>query len=259
MTKNLEGRIALVTGSSRGLGAGIARRLASEGAVVAVNYHRDGAAAAVVVDDIIQAGGHAASFKASIEDLAAVDAMVDAVNHELGSVDLLVSNAGMASKGGAVADTDPEEFARLMSVHAMGPLHLIRRLLPDMRTHGRSDVIAISSATVNDAPANSAPYTMAKAALEMLTRTLAREERSHGVRVNIVAPGLIDTDMGARLVRAVKGGRDIADIQGDFPFGRVCQAEDVAGLVAFLASKDGGYLTGQRFVVDGGGPTPAIF
>jgi NAD(P)-dependent dehydrogenase (short-subunit alcohol dehydrogenase family) len=100
---------------------------------------------------------------------------------------------------------------------------------------------------------------MAKAALEVAIRTLAREERGNGIRANIVAPGLVDTDMGSRLVSAVHGGQKLSDLKAHFPFGHVCQPEDVAAAVAFLISEDGSYITGQRIVVDGGGPDPAIF
>jgi NAD(P)-dependent dehydrogenase (short-subunit alcohol dehydrogenase family) len=100
---------------------------------------------------------------------------------------------------------------------------------------------------------------MAKAALEVALRTLAREERGNGIRANIVAPGLVDTDMGSRLVRAVHPGQTISDLKTHFPFGHVCQPVDVAAAVAFLASEDGRYTTGQRIVVDGSGPDPAIF
>jgi NAD(P)-dependent dehydrogenase (short-subunit alcohol dehydrogenase family) len=100
---------------------------------------------------------------------------------------------------------------------------------------------------------------MAKAALEVAIRTLAREERVNAIRANIVAPGLVDTDMGARLVHAVHTGQKLSDLHTHFPFGHVCQPEDVAAAVAFLTSEDGGYITGQRIVVDGGGPDPEIF
>jgi len=117
-------------------------------------------------------------------------------------------------------------------------------------------VIVISSALTDAAPGNSAPYTMAKAALEAAIRTLAREERKHGIRANIVAPGLVVTDMGSRLATAL--GSDIASLDESYPFGRVCRPEDVAGVVAFLVSEDAGYVTGQRILVDGGGAEISI-
>ena len=253
----LEGRVALVTGGSRGVGRAIALRLAADGAAVAVNYRRDDTAAREVVAAIEAAGGRAAAYQAAIGDGEAVAAMTEAVRAGLGEVDIVVSNAGTASRGRTVADTEPEEYLRLMTVHALGPLALIRSLLPAMRARPRADIVMVSSAITGHAPPNSAPYTMAKAAMEAAARTLAREERSHGIRVNIVAPGLVATDMGERLVRAVDG-RALHDLDELYPFGRVCLPEDVAGVVAFLVSADSGYVTGQRVVVDGGGPDLGI-
>jgi NAD(P)-dependent dehydrogenase (short-subunit alcohol dehydrogenase family) len=253
----LQGRIALVTGGSRGIGRAIAERLAADGAAVAVNYRRDEAAAAEVVAAIEAAGGTARAYRAPVDDGAAVAAMTGAIADDLGPVDLLVSNAGTASRGTAIADTPAEEYLRLLQVHVLGPLELVRQLLPGMRTRERSDVLVISSTIVAGAPPGGAPYTMAKAALEAAARTLAGEERGHGVRVNIVAPGLVATDMGERLA-AARTGATIADLDPRFPFGRVARPVDIAGVVAFLVSSDAGYVTGQRIEVDGGGPGPGL-
>ena len=249
-------RVALVTGGSRGVGHAIAARLAADGAKVAVNYRRDADAAAAVVAEIEAAGGTARAYRASVDDAAAAGAMVEAIAADLGAVDVVVSNAGSASSGRAIADTTDEEYLKLLRVHTLGPLALIRQLLPTLRAHQRADVVMISSAIVDPAPANAAPYTMAKVAMEAAVRTLAREERTHGIRANIVAPGLVATEMGRRLVAA--GGGDIADLDSSYPFGRVCQPEDVAGVVAFLVSPDSGYVTGQRILVDGGGADVSI-
>jgi NAD(P)-dependent dehydrogenase (short-subunit alcohol dehydrogenase family) len=248
----------LVTGGSRGVGSSVALRLAAEGASVAVNYRRDADAAATVVNEIIRRGGRAFACPAAVEDQRAVDAMVEEVSARLGKLDLLVSNAGRASRGATIAATDIAEMADLMWVHAFGPLYLIQRTLPALREAERADVIVISSSAVRSAPAASAPYTMAKAAMETAARTLAREERAHGIRVNIVAPGLVDTDMGARLVRAIRPGEEISGLHGSSAFGRVCQPDDVAAVVAFLASADASYITGEVLTVDGGGDDPKI-
>lgn len=250
----LAGRVALVTGGSRGVGRAIALRLAADGAAVAVNYRRDGEAADDVVAAIEAAGGRARAFRAAVDDPQAMVALPGQVRAELGPVDLLVSNAGTASRGTLIADTDETEYLRLLRVHTLGPLALVRALLPDLRAAARADVIVVSSATVTSAPPLGAAYTMAKAATEMAARTLAREERGHGIRVNVVAPGLVATDMGERLVAATAGGATIADLDAGYPFGRVARPDDVAGVVAFLASADAGYLTGERLQVDGGGP-----
>lgn len=254
----LKGRVALVTGSSRGVGRGIALRLAADGAAVAVNYRRDAEAADAVVAEIVSAGGEAKAYSASIDDTVAVDAMVDAVRTDLGPIDLVVSNAGTASKGQPVGDTPGADFQSLLNVHALGPIHLIQRVLPDMRAAGRGDVIMISSSTVAEAPALSAPYTMAKAAMEMCIRTLAQEERVHGIHANIVAPGLVETEMGRRLVRAATGGGTMEDIAESYPFGRICTPADIAGAVAYLVSADADYVTGQRITVDGGGRSVSV-
>lgn len=253
----LDGRVALVTGGSRGVGRAIALRLARDGAAVAVNYRRDDAAATEVVAAIQGSGSRAVACRAPVDDGDAVSAMAAAVRSELGEIDILVSNAGAASRGRAVADTEPEEYLRLMNVHVFGPIALIRALLPGMRRLPRGDIIFISSITTDHAPANSAPYTMAKAAMEMAARTLAREERPHGIRVNVIAPGLVATEMGERLVRAVDG-RELRDLGDSYPFGRVCQPEDVAAAAGFLVSAEAGYITGQRIAVDGGGADPPL-
>ena len=249
-------RIALVTGASRGVGRAVAVRLAADGATVAINYRREIEAADEVVAQIIAAGGKARAYQASIDSAEAVAQMVAAISSDLGAVDLLVSNAGSASSGRDIFSTPDEEYLKLLRVHTLGPVSLIRALLPGMREQSRADVILISSALTDAAPGNSAPYTMAKAAMEAAIRTLAREERKHGIRANIVAPGLVATDMGSRLATAL--GSDIAELDKTYPFGRVCRPEDVAGVVSFLASADSGYVTGQRLLVDGGGAEIAI-
>jgi NAD(P)-dependent dehydrogenase (short-subunit alcohol dehydrogenase family) len=257
-TGRLHGRTALVTGASRGVGRAIAVRLAAEGAAVAVNYRRERAAADGVVEEVAAAGGMAAAYQAAVDDEAATVAMVQAVRRDLGPVSVLVSNAGTASRGDDVAGTLRQEYLSLLGVHVLGPLALLREVLPDLRAAGRGDVVMISSTTVATAPPNAAPYTMAKAAMETAVRTLAREERRHGVRANIVAPGLVATEMGSRLVRASTGAA-LRDLDASSPFGRVCTPEDVAGAVAWLVSADAGYVTGQKIVVDGGGPDVSIF
>jgi len=249
----LAGRTALVTGGSRGVGAAIARRLGADGAAVAVNYRRDADAAERTVAEIVGAGGTARAYRAPVDDPDAVLAMLAGVADELGAVDLLVSNAGTASRGQRVADTEDAEYLRLLRVHVLGPLTLVRALLPQLRAAPRADVVVISSTILDGPSAGGAPYAMAKAALEAAARTLAIEEREHGVRVNIVAPGLVATDMGERLVAAT-AGTTIDQLDESYPFGRVARPEDVAGVVAFLASADASYLTAQRIRVDGGGP-----
>lgn len=251
----LSGRIALVTGGGRGIGRAISERLAAAGAAVAVNYRRDADAAAETVAAIEAAGGVARSYAASVDDADAMASMVERVTGDLGPVDLLVCNAGIASRGHSVADTDPDELVRVLHTHAVGAHHACRLVLPGMRGSDRGDIVLISSVAAHTFGANGAPYSMGKAAIEALGHTLAKEELANGIHVNIVAPGLVETDMGIRLARAITGRRDMDDLRSlddQYPFGRVCQPGDIADVVLYLCSDQAGYLTDQRIVVDGG-------
>lgn len=247
----LAGRVALVTGAGRGIGRGIAIELAAAGAVVGVNYRRDHHAAQDAVAEIEAAGGRAVALQGSVAETDEVDRLAHRAVQAIGPIDLLVCNAGIASRGLSVADTDPEEVRQVMVTHALGAHRLISLLLPGMRAADRADVIVISSSEVGAARANGAPYNMAKSALEALARTLANEEAVNGIRVNIVAPGLVVTDMGVRLIKAVLGVEDVAALDARQPFGRVCRPADIAHVVRMLASTDGAMVTGQRLVVDG--------
>ncbi|HMC42374.1 MAG TPA: SDR family oxidoreductase [Acidimicrobiales bacterium] len=251
---SLEGRVALVSGGGRGIGRGISLALAEDGAAVAVNYRRDRDAAEETVKLITGGGGRAAAYSASVESLEEDQAMVEAVLGEFGHVDILVNNAGIASRGRSVLDTEPGEPERVVGVHAFGAHHLCQLVLPSMRARPRGDIVMISSAATQSNAANGAPYNMAKAALEALAFTLGKEERGNGIRVNVVAPGLVETEMGRRLVRAAAGVTDMRRLDPMSPYGRVCQPEDVAAVVRFLVSDAGGYVNGQRVYVDGGGP-----
>jgi NAD(P)-dependent dehydrogenase (short-subunit alcohol dehydrogenase family) len=246
----LEGRIALVTGGGRGIGAAICRGLAEDGADVAVNYRRSDADAAAVVKEIEALGRRAIAVGASVDDPDADQAMVARVVGELGGLDILVHNAGIASRGEGVADTHPDEVLRLLNTHAIGPHHLTRLALPHIRRARRGDIVFISSAATRQYTGLGGPYNMAKAAMEALAFTLAEEERDRGTHVNIVAPGLVRTEMGRRLVKAYGGDIDMLDEAS--PYGRVCRPEDIADMVRFLVSERAGYVTGQRIQVDGG-------
>ena len=248
----LDGRVALVTGGGRGIGKAIALGLAEDGADIAINYRKNDEAAQETVTEIEKLGRRAIAYSASIDDGAACEQMVVQVLRDFGAVDILVNNAGIASRGQTVADTDPAEIERVWRTHAFGAWMLSKLVLPSMRTRPRGDIVMISSAAVVYMAANSAPYNMAKAALEALAWTLAKEERRNGIHVNVVAPGLVDTEMGRRLVKGAMGVDDIRSMDTNSPFGHVCSPEEVADAVRFVVSDRASYLTGQRIGVDGG-------
>lgn len=245
-------RTALVTGGGRGIGRAIALALAADGADVVVNYRRDIDAAADTVAAIENLGRRALAVPGSVAEYADCEVLVDAAVAAFGKVDILVCNAGVASSGRSVASTEPGEVERLFRTHAFGAWACSKLVLPTMRQQARGDIVMISSAATVHMAANSAPYNMAKAALEALAAGLAKEERRNGIHVNVVAPGLVDTEMGRRLVKGAMGVDDIRTIDAGSPFGHVCTPEEVADAVRFLVSERASYLTGQRIGVDGG-------
>lgn len=254
MSENSGSRIALVTGGSRGIGRACALALASDGCDVAIVYRRDEDSAADTVAAIEALGRRAQAFRASVDQLPELEEMADTVLTEFGTVDVLVHSAGIASRGLKVTDTEPAELDRVMATNALAAHHLCRLFVPAMRTRPRGDIVFISSVASRLLAAGGAPYNMAKAALDALALTLAKEERQHGIHVNVVSPGLVATEMGRRLVKSM-GIDDISTLDAGSPFGRVCRPEDIAEAVKFLCSDAAGYITGTVLVVDGGGWT----
>lgn len=253
---SLSGRVALVSGGGRGIGRAISLALAEDGADVAVNYRRDEEAAQETVAAIEKLGRKAKAYSASVDSWDEDEAMVQAALADFGHIDILVNNAGIASRGNSIADTDPAEMERVLRTHAFGSFYLSKLVLPSMREQPRGDIIMISSVAAKSLSGNGGPYNMGKAAIEALAQTLYKEERRNNIHVNIVAPGLVETEMGKRLARATRGTQDIRELDATSPFGRVCQPEDVADVVRYLVSEQASYLTGQRIQVDGGGALP---
>jgi len=247
---SLKGRVALVTGGSRGIGRAIALGLAQDGADVAVNYRREDSEAEKVVADIKAMGRKAAAYKASVDAVEDVAAMVERVKADLGPISILVNNAGIASRGQTVADTDPQEMQRVIGVHALAPFYCSKLVLPQMRGQKRGDIIVISSVATLAYAGRGAPYNMGKAAGEALAYTLAKEERPNNIYVNVVAPPLTDTDMGQRLAKA-RGVAEIHDLDKQMPFGHVCSPDDIANVVRYLVSDKNTYVSGEKITVHG--------
>ena len=246
-------RVALITGGGRGIGAAIAIALAGDGMDVAINYRRDEESARQTGLLVEAVGRRAELFPASIDDYDAAVQMTDDVLREFGHVDVFVHSAGIASRGQNVVDTDPAEIERVWRTHAFSAYAIAKHVLPSMRERPRGDIVFISSSAAKYMAANSSPYNIAKASMEALAHTLAKEERKHGIHVNVVAPGLVDTEMGRRLAKAVMGaGDDIHSIDHRMPFGHVCSPEEVADVVAWVVSDSARYVNDQWIAVDGG-------
>lgn len=249
----LDGKIALVTGASRGLGAAIAHALAANGALVLVHYAVDHQAAVGVVLDIQHRGGRAAAIRA---DLAAPDgprqlwaAADEALRHfELdNSVDILVNNAGINERG-SIDQATPANFDRLVALNQRAPVFVTQLGLKRMRDFGR--IINISSGTARYARPDVLIYSMTKGALEVFTRTLAGEVGSRGITVNAVAPSALDTDMNASWLRGNTDARAVATAKT--ALGSMATPADVALVVRFLASPDAQWVTGQTVDATGG-------
>lgn len=249
---SLAGRVAIVTGGNRGIGSGISLALAEAGASVVVCYRRDEVAANDITAKIEGMGRKAMALQADITDYDKVKEIIAKTVEAFGKIDILVNNAGIASRGKHILDTEVEEFRKLMDVHVFGALHFTRAALPHMRKQGRSDIHFISSLETIACLPGHGPYVMAKSALEGMAKVLAKEELQNNIRVNIIAPGLVETEMGRRIVKA-NVGRDIKELYPAMPFGRVCQPSDIGNLCAFLCSEEGGYVSGHVIYVDGGG------
>ena len=241
----LENQVALVTGGARGIGRGIAGRLAAEGAAVAI-VDIDGPAAGTAAVEIGATGARAASYVCDVRDSGQVLEVVDRVVADFGRLDVLVNNAGVA-RDGLLMRMKPEDWDLVLAINLKGAFNFIRAGCRQMMKQRSGSIVNISSVVGLMGNAGQANYSASKAGLLGLTKSAAKEFSSRGIRVNAVAPGLIETEMTAGLPVEVKAGW--LEI---IPLGRGGTIQDVAGVVAFLAGPDSAYLTGQVIQIDGG-------
>ena len=242
----LDGKTALVTGASRGIGRAIALRLAAEGARVAINYAGNVKAAEEVKAAIEAAGGTAILCRADGADSAAVEAMVADVAKEFGAIDILVNNAGI-TRDTLLMRMKDEDFAKVLDTNLKGVFYCTKAVSKLMMKKRSGRIVNMASVVGLVGNAGQTNYAAAKAGVIGFSKSAAKELASRGITVNAVAPGFIGTDMTADLPESVK-----EKALSDIPLGRAGQPEDVANAVLFLASEQASYITGQVVHVDGG-------
>jgi 3-oxoacyl-[acyl-carrier protein] reductase len=239
--------VALVTGSSRGLGAAIARRLAADGLEVAVNGVADPEGAEAVVDRIRAEGGDAAAFLADVTDAHQVGGLVRAVAETFGPLDVLVLNATGAQPEGSLEEVPWSEYLAQLDFFLKSPVVLVQEVLAGMKSRGWGRIIQVDSEVVDVPPPGRSAYVAAKAAQVGVTRAWARELAPFGITVNSVAPGFVPVERHADVRAEVR-----ADYVASVPAGRFGTPEEIAYAVSFFAASEAGFITGQRLVVDGG-------
>ncbi|MGW4060514.1 SDR family NAD(P)-dependent oxidoreductase [Amycolatopsis sp. NPDC004747] len=239
--------VALVTGSSRGLGRVIARRLARDGFAVAVNGRHDNADLKTAVESILAEGGRAAAFAADVTDRRQAGDLVDAVTALLGPIGVLVLNATGPQPEAPVSSVDwPDHLAQL-DFFVRSPVLLGHAVLPGMRARGHGRIVHVDSEVADRPPPGRSAYATAKSAQIGLARAWARELAPDGITVNTVAPGFIPVERHAEVPEAER-----EEYRASVPAGRLGTPEEVAAAVSFFASEEAGFVTGQRLLVDGG-------
>jgi 3-oxoacyl-[acyl-carrier protein] reductase len=247
----LAGRVILVTGSSRGIGAEVAVKAAAEGATVAVHYQRSNDTADRTLERVRASGADAESFAADVGDGRQAESLVEGVIERFGRVDGLVNNAGQTQVG-PFLEIDPAEWDDVIRTDLSAAFYTCRAVLPSMVERGDGSIVNIASRLGQIGVAETAAYSAAKAGLIGLTRALAKEFGPHGIRVNAVAPGVTVTEMTTDLVDSEEGRRRL----GDMPLGRFGRADEVAEAVIFLLSDRASLFLGQTLNPNAGGYMP---
>lgn len=242
----LTGKIALITGASRGIGAEIARAFAKEGAEVIINYCGSEAKAQALADEIISGDGKAERYQCDVSDFVLCGEMIQGLIKKYGRIDILVNNAGI-TRDGLLARMSEEDFDSVINTNLKGAFNTIRHMYRYFLKQRSGKIINLSSVSGILGNPGQANYSASKAGVIGLTKSTARELASRNICVNAIAPGFIATDMTANMPEAAR-----KNLEGKIPLGRIGKPEDIANMAVFLASEKSDYITGQVFAVDGG-------
>ena len=249
--QRMKNKTVIVTGGGGGIGGATCHRMAQEGAKVAV-FDMNLEAAQKVADAITAAGGHAAAFKCDITDRAAVDAAVAATEAQLGPIDVLINNAGW-DVFKPFTKTTPDQWERLIAINLTGALHMHHAVLPGMAARKSGRIVNISSDAARVGSSGEAVYAACKGGLVAFSKTIAREHARHGITVNVVCPGPTDTALFADYKEGAGNPEKLMEaFTRAIPLGRIGQPQDLPGAIAFFASDDAAFITGQVLSVSGG-------
>jgi 3-oxoacyl-[acyl-carrier protein] reductase len=243
---NLKGKVALVTGASRGIGKGIAIELAKAGACVIINYKSNDKAAEETLEELRGLGAYALKIKGDVSDYGFSKQMIETTIEKLGKIDILVNNAGI-SKVGLFMDALPEEWDNILNVNLVGTINCSHNAVKEMIKQKSGSIINISSMWGNVGASCEVIYSASKGAINAFTKALAKELAPSNIRVNAIAPGVIDTEMNGWLSL-----EDRKSLMEEIPMMKFGEVDDIGNLVTFLASENSKYITGQVITIDGG-------
>lgn len=246
---DLSGKKALVTGSSSGLGAQIAKYLAKAGAQIAIHYNKEEKEAHDVANDIIKEQTKVEIFQADVSDITQVEKLFQGIDEKMGGLDILVNNAGIDGKRVYCVDSDSKEWEEVIKINLLGPYYCSKEALKRMIPQKSGVIIQITSVHEFIPWSGYSAYNSSKSALSMFSKTLAQEVANDNIRVISIAPGAIATPINEKVWKDPAG---LTDLENKIPMNRVGRTEEIANLVAFLASDLASYITGITIPIDGG-------